>query len=116
MTVAGSGIVAGNTASISVSGGTVSLIVAAPASFSNLSSSQSTIYGTPNITLSGTVSAPGPVYPAIGETVTATINSNAQSTTISDSTGDFSFTYNPAAIPASELLTPLPTPTPAILH
>ena len=94
VTVAGSGIVAGNTASISVSGGTVSLIVAAPASFSNLSSSQSIIYGTPAITLSGTVSAPGPVYPAMGETVTATINSNAQSTTISDSTGDFSFIYN----------------------
>jgi hypothetical protein len=101
VTVAGSGIVAGNTASISVSGGTVSLIVAAPASFSNLSSSQSIIYGTPAITLNGTVSAPGPVYPALGETVTATINSNAQSTTIADSTGDFSFTYNPAAIPAS---------------
>lgn len=101
MTVAGSGIVAGNTASISVNGGAVSLIVAAPASFSSLSSSQSIVYGTPAITLSGTVSAPGPVYPASGETVTATINSNVQSTTISDSTGDFSFIYNTTNLPAS---------------
>jgi hypothetical protein len=37
----------------------------------------------------------------MGETVTVTINSDAQNTTISDSTGDFSFTYNPSGIPVS---------------
>ena len=69
--------------------------------FSNLTASQTIGYGTAGITLSGKVSAPGPVYPASGETITVTINGNAQTTTINDATGDFSINYNPSTIPAS---------------
>lgn len=101
VTVAGSGVVPGNLTSISISGGNVNLVVGTPASFSALSSSQSVFYGASGITLAGTVSGSGPVYPAMGETVTATINGNAQDTSISDSNGDFSFIYNPSTIPAS---------------
>jgi fibronectin-binding autotransporter adhesin len=104
VSVTGGGIAPGNVASISVSGGMVNLVVAGattPVSFSGLSASQSITYGATGITLAGQVSGPGPVYPAMGETVTAAINANAQNTTISDSNGDFSFTYNPSTIPAS---------------
>ncbi len=68
---------------------------------SNLAASQSITYGTSAIILGGKISAAGPVYPASGETVTVTINGNSQTTTIDDSTGDFSFNYNPHTIPAS---------------
>jgi hypothetical protein len=70
-------------------------------SFSNLTASQSTPYGTTAITLAGKLSATGPIYPAKGESITVTINGNAQSTTIDDATGDFSLNYNPSTIPAS---------------
>ena len=93
-------LVAGATASLSVSGGNVNMVVKEAPAFSNLAASQTTSYGTP-ITLSGTVSATGPVYAASGETITVTINGIAQTTTINDATGDFSFSYNPGAIPAS---------------
>ena len=81
---------------------TVSVTVnQATPSFSNLIASPPTVYGATAITLAGTVSAPGPIYPAQGETITVTINGNAQTTTINDLTGDFSFSYNPSTIPAS---------------
>ena len=72
-------------------------------SFSGLTASQSVRYGTNSVALSGTVSATGPIYPATGETVTVTINGNQQSTTINDSTGDFSINYTNdlSTIPAS---------------
>src|SRR5208282_4838026 len=69
---------------------------------------QSITYGAAAITLTGTVSYPnttGPVYPAQGETIAVTIGGNAQ-TTIINSTGDFSFAYNPSAVPANA--TPYP--------
>jgi hypothetical protein len=68
--------------------------------FSGLTASQSAAYGSA-VTLSGTVSAAGPIYPAMGETVTVTVNGNAQTTTINDATGHFSFVYNLSTIPAS---------------
>ncbi len=69
-------------------------------SFSNLTASPSTTYGT-SVTLSGTLSATGPVYPVMGETITVTVNGNAQTTTINDATGDFSISYNPGTAPVS---------------
>jgi hypothetical protein len=76
--------------------------VSAPSpAFSGLAASQSITYGSTAITLAGKLSATGPAYPAGGETITVTINGNAQTTTINDSTGDFSFRYNPGTIPAS---------------
>jgi len=90
-----------NTADYNTAAGTVSVTVnKATPSFSQLTS-QFIAYGAASITLAGKVSASGPVYPAEGETITATINGNAQATTIDDSTGDFSFSYNPSTIPAS---------------
>lgn len=68
--------------------------------FSGLTRSQGIGSGTSNITLSGTVSANG-AFPAPGETIVVTIDGNAQTTAISDSTGDFSINYNPSPLPAS---------------
>ena len=99
--VSGTAIGAGTTGTISISGGNVNLVVKGAPSFSNLTASQSITYGTTGITLGGKVSATGPVYPASGETITVTINGNAQTTTINDATGDFSINYNPLTIPAS---------------
>jgi hypothetical protein len=56
-------------------------------------------YGTAGVPLSGTVSTNG-TYPPNGTAITVTINGNAQGTTISDSTGDFSFNYNSTGLPA----------------
>ena len=68
-----------------------------------MTASQSVTYGTTAVTLAGTISATGPIYPANGETITVTINGNAQTATINDSIGDFSVGYNPHAIPASAI-------------
>jgi pectin methylesterase-like acyl-CoA thioesterase len=75
--------------------------------FSGLTASQSVTYGTPGIVLSGTVSATGPAYPANGEAISVTINGNTQNTTVNDSTGDFSITYNSATLPASGTAYPI---------
>jgi hypothetical protein len=71
--------------------------------FSGLTASQSATYGKTAITLAGKVSATSPatVYPASGETISVTINGNRQTTTVNDSTGDFSFSYNPSTVPYS---------------
>lgn len=76
----------------------MTISVATPA-FTNLTASQSIAYGTASVTLTGTVSAPGPVYPTNGETITVTINGNPQTTTINDSTGDFSINYTSGTLP-----------------
>jgi hypothetical protein len=81
--------------------GHVDLLIKANPAFSSLAASQSIIYGAPGITLGGTVSAAGPLYPAAGETISVTVNGNTQTTTVNDATGDFSFTYNPSTLPAS---------------
>ena len=69
--------------------------------FANLTN-QSNLADAP-ITLSGTVIYSGAqtVYPNPGETVTVIIDGNPQTTTIDDSTGDFSITYDTSAIPGS---------------
>jgi len=99
--VGGSGMVAGATATISVSGGVVSLVVLETPAFTNLVASPSMVYGTPSVTLTGTVSAAGPLYPTNGETITVTINGVLQSTTVTDSTGDFSIIYTAPTLPYS---------------
>jgi autotransporter-associated beta strand protein len=104
LTMTGSGLVTNSTAAIQVSGGSVNLVVTLNANpapvFSNLTASQSITYGTGSVTLSGTVSH-GSTYPANGESITVSINGNAQATTINDSTGDFSISYNLSGIPAT---------------
>ena len=100
-TVTGNGLASGTVAFITVNGGNVNLVVPPAPVFSSLAASQSISYGTSGITFAGTLSAVGPIYPAMGETVTVTINGNAQNTTISDGVGTFSFIYNPSTSPAS---------------
>jgi len=69
-------------------------------SFTGLTSSQSLCNGTTTVTLSGTVSAAGPVYPANGETVFITINGGTtQPTTISGGVGGFSLNYTLTSVP-----------------
>jgi len=66
-------------------------------SFSNLSSVTNS-YGVTSITLTGTVSSAGSLYPASGENVSATINGIAVASTVTDGTGDFSITYNDSSL------------------
>jgi hypothetical protein len=80
--------------------------VAITSGFSNLTASQSIGAGTSSVTLSGTLSAPGPVYPAAGELVAVTINGVTQNATVSGSAGDFSIVFPTASIPFS--VTPYP--------
>jgi hypothetical protein len=75
--------------------------VALPTTFSALTASQSIGAGTPSVTLSGTVSASGSVYPAFGAAVHVAVNGGTpQDTTISDNTGGFSIVFDTSAIPA----------------
>ena len=87
--------------------GHVDLLVRAIPAFANLSASQTITYGASNLVVSGTLSATGPLYPAAGETVSVTVNGNTQTTTINDSTGDFSLSLNAATLPASASAYPL---------
>ena len=99
--VTGTAIGMGTTAAIVINGGNVNLAIKANAAFANLTPSGSVTYGSGSVILGGKVSAPGPIYPANGETVSVTVNGNTQTTTINDATGDFSINYNPSSIPAS---------------
>jgi autotransporter-associated beta strand protein len=67
--------------------------------FSNLSS-QSVNYGA-SVTLTGTLSGPGPTYPASGTLITATADGIQGSGAISGSAGAFSINFNTTGIPAS---------------
>jgi hypothetical protein len=68
--------------------------------FSGLTPNQTIGFGNSSITLSGTLSANG-AYPAPGETISVSIDGNAQTTTVRDSAGDFLINYNPSAVPVS---------------
>ena len=103
-TIAGTPLSTGYTSAVSTVGGSgsVSLIVNATPVFSGLTNSQSINYGTASIILGGNVSSsagPTTVYPANGDTVSATINGNPVNGTVNDSTGDFTITYPAATIP-----------------
>lgn len=69
--------------------------------FSNLTANTTFHYGASGVFLGGTLSANGPIWRTMGETITVTINGNAQTTTINDTSGDFSIIYNPSTLPAS---------------
>jgi hypothetical protein len=63
--------------------------------FSGLSN-QSITYGTPSVALTGNVGTNtcNPVYPALGDPVSATINGYTVTGAVTNSTGGFSITYN----------------------
>ncbi len=69
--------------------------------FSNLTASQTISYGTSTVSLSGTVSAAGPVYAADGKTVNVTINGSTQNATIAGGSGGFTINFPTATIPYS---------------
>lgn len=69
--------------------------------FSGLAATTTIAYGTATVTLSGNLSAAGPIYPANGETIGVTINGTTQTTTIAGTTGSFSISFSTATIPAS---------------
>jgi autotransporter-associated beta strand protein len=110
VSIAGIALASGSSARISTTAGSaghIDLVVSSTATtFSNLSPSQTIVNGATSLTLSGTVSASGTLYPASGETITVTINGNTQTTVISGSQGGFSLNYNPSTIPISA--TPYP--------
>ena len=66
----------------------------------DLTASPTAAYGTAGVTLGGKISA-GSVYPPSGENIVVSINGAAQTNTIADSTGDFSFSCNLLNIPFS---------------
>ena len=68
--------------------------------FSNLTASQSILTNTASLTLTGRVSAIGPVFPAITETVSVTINGASRTNNFRNNTGDFSFNFPTATLPA----------------
>jgi len=90
-------ISAANQQVISVTSATIAAFATA---FSALAPSQTIIYGTPSISLSGTISAPGPLYPPAGEMINVTINGAAQSAPIG-ANGVFALVFPTATIPAS---------------
>jgi len=79
----------------------ISIKAAPTPSFSGLTASQTICPGTATITLSGTVSAIGPIYPANDEIVGVTIHGVTQNATIAGGVGGFSINFNTSAIPFS---------------
>ncbi len=53
------------------------------------------------VNLSGQIIATGPLYPAIGETISVTINGSTQTGTVTNSNGNFWVAFNTAGLPAS---------------
>lgn len=67
-------------------------------SISDVTPSQAILAGTSSITLTGIVSAAGPVYPADGEVVAVTINGVTSNATVSGGAGGFSVDYPTATL------------------
>lgn len=109
-TITGTALASGYTATISttaIAAGHVDLIVKATPTFSGLTASQSIIYSTTSIALSGTLSSttgPTTVYAASGDTVIAKINGHTVSGTVSGSAGNFSITYNDPSLATDGVL------------
>ena len=77
----------------------VQQISKATPTISGVTASQSIAYGTPTVTLSGTVSADGPLYPTNGEVVTVTINGLATNASVVGGAGAFSVAFPTATVP-----------------
>ena len=70
-------------------------------SFSNLTLSQTILGGTGSVTLGGTISAAGPVYPANGALVHVAIDGVTHDATISGGAGGFSLVFPTSSLPIS---------------
>ena len=82
---------------LSVSSATVQSHVT---TFTAVTKLQTIMYGTASISLSGVISAPGPLYPPAGETISVTIGGIAQTAPIG-ANGAFSLKFPTATIPVS---------------
>ncbi|MEI6674967.1 MAG: MBG domain-containing protein [Verrucomicrobiota bacterium] len=81
-------------------------VIMPPAVISNVPASQTIPITTPSVTLGGTVSGSGPVYPAAGEVVAITIHGATYYAAITGGSGQFSMVFPTALTPASD--TPYP--------
>src|ERR1700722_603396 len=108
VSVKGAGIATNLVAALAVSNGNVNLLVRPPAVFTNFSTAESNSFGVGPVsfTISAKVGA-GSVHPAVGETVTVTFNGVAHNVSVSDTSGDFSYTLNPQMVLYSS--SPYPT-------
>lgn len=75
------------------------LAVTTSGSFSGLANAHVTYSG--SVTLTGTLSGSGPVYPANGTVITALINGVHQTGSVYDATGDFNIDFNAASLSVS---------------
>ena len=71
----------------------------APASFTNLTVSQSIAYGTAGLTLTGQLVAVGPTYPTNGETVAVTFNGVTTNLVMAGGVGAFTNVLSTATLP-----------------
>jgi len=104
-TVTGAGLASGASALLSVGSGNLIMTVSGGEpvpQFSGLTS-QIITYGATSVNLTGTISGPGPTYPAIGETVSATINGHSVSGSVINGSGVFSIIYNDASLPTDSV-------------
>jgi hypothetical protein len=69
--------------------------------FSAITASQSICFGTSAVTLSGILSASGPIYPVNGENVKVTLNGVTQNAPVTGGAGAFSVIFNTSALPVS---------------
>ena len=99
VSVKGAGIATNLVALLAVSNGNVNLLVRPPALFTNFTTAESNSFGVGPVSfkIAAQVGA-GSVHPAVGETVGVTFNGVAHNVSVSDTAGDFSYTFNPQTI------------------
>lgn len=101
VSVVGTGLAANTSATLAVAGGQINLVVKSVPAFTNIVVAQTTAVGrgVQTITISGRLSAAGPVYPALNETINVNLNGAIVAAPVTNSTGDFAATFNVSSIP-----------------
>ncbi|MEI6655685.1 MAG: MBG domain-containing protein [Verrucomicrobiota bacterium] len=77
------------------------------AAITGVPASQTLPIGTPSVTLGGTVSGSGPIYPAAGEVVAVTIDGLTVYAAITGGSGQFSVAFPAVSLPASDAPYPI---------
>jgi autotransporter-associated beta strand protein len=105
----GTGIAAGYAGALVVSNGNLNLVVKAGPTFSGLASTDASAIGVgvTSVTLTGTMAATGPVYPANGENLSVKINGASLNATFTNTIGNFATTFNITNIPYTSNSYPL---------
>ncbi|HZV36179.1 MAG TPA: autotransporter-associated beta strand repeat-containing protein [Verrucomicrobiae bacterium] len=96
----GTGLLAGTAGALVVSNGNLNLVVKPAPSITGLTNSDTLTLGVgvTGVTLSGTLSAPGPVYPNNGDSISVNLNGTPLTAHVTNSTGNFSVTFDPTNI------------------